>query len=298
MKKAMAAGVLVTLILTIIAFMLIAGVITRFTSQADDKQAELLCHDSIAFRAQTQINVDTGIIEAKVKAIPTLCKTLLAKVSGSRAEIKQQIADKIARCWWMFGEGRYEELLSGSSARVKFFGFEDNTNDCFNCYTILIDENKIDGGNISAVEMVEYLKNTKYPKLKGKTYLDYIQSVGGPGRLVYLATDVQGMSMGISPHQSYTISFAPKLKNVGESTFWNGAAKVGGALGGALIVGLATGGVGWVAFGGAALLSAVGVSGVKDIKATIYGERDVSSIYIDTLVSGQSLCGSSDIAGD
>src|SRR3989338_695145 len=333
MKKGMAAGVLVTIILTIIAFMLIAGVIFRFTSEADDKQAELLCHDSIALRAQTQIDINKGswIGEAKVKAVPVLCKTLDKKITGTREEIKQQIADKVARCWWMFGEGRYEELLKGSE--IKFlpdlFGFKNYENDCFNCYTLLIDESKIEGGPIYSDELLTYMKNTNYPKLKNVNYLKYVQNIGGPGNIAFTTP-------AILPQQGYTISMMPKNKNVGDGEFWKGAAKVGAGI---AIVGVVTGGaicligtagacsailipvaaaVGQnaalaggiaatqvvstvgvtgtaLALGGASLM---GYSGYTQVMSTMYGEREISSVYVGPLEVGQQFCGSSDIAGD
>ena len=45
------------------------------------------------------------------------------------------------------GEGRYEKLLQASEIKFlpNLFGFKNYKNDCFNCYTLLIDENKIDG---------------------------------------------------------------------------------------------------------------------------------------------------------
>lgn len=332
-KKAMAAGVLVTIILTIIAFMLIAGVVFRFTSQADEKQAELLCHDSIALRAQTQIDFNEGswIAEAKIKPVPVLCKTLDKKVSGTREELKQQIADKIARCWWMFGEGRYEELLQGNEIKYLpgLYGFKNYKNDCFNCYTLLIDENKIEGGPIYSDEILAYMKNTNYPKVKNTKYINYIQNFGGPGNVAF-TTPV------ILPGQAYTISMMPKNKQVGEGEFWKGAAKIGAGI---AIVGVVAGGticligtagacaailapaaaiigesaaltagvaatqivsaagVGGtvLATGGAGLLA---TSGYTQVMSTMYGEREVSSIYVGPLEVGQQFCGSSDIAGE
>lgn len=295
-NKGMAAGTLVAMIITLAAFMLIASVIMNFVGQADEKEAELLCHDSIALRAATQINQKGEFVEAEVKSIPVLCKTIDKKVSGSREEIKQEIANKIARCWWMFGEGRYEELLHGSSvtALPSLFKFQETENKCFNCYALII--GNIDGGPISSDELMNYFVNTKYPKLENITYLQYLQSYGGPGRLVYVPMDEKGNALPIQSNTVYAISMAPKLK--GDNSGWAGAAKITGALGGAVVLGLATGGTGWIALGGVALLSVLGVSGVKDIKAKVYGERDVSSIYIDTLIKGQEMCGSGDIAGE
>ena len=145
-KKAMTASVLVSLIITLVAFTLIAGTLYRFMDKADDKQAEILCHDSIAMRAKTQVTVDGALIGGEIKLGPILCKTIEKKIKGSREEIKREIAEKVARCWWMFGEGRYEEILHSTDIDVipALFDLDERKNQCFNCYYLMIDQNTIE----------------------------------------------------------------------------------------------------------------------------------------------------------
>ncbi len=328
----MMAGTLVSIIITIVSFMLSAGVLYAFTAQADDKQAELLCHDSVALRAKTMITpADNAVVKSEIKTVPFLCKTIDTKVSGTREELKQQIADKIARCWWMFGEGRYEELLQGSRISIlpSVFGFEDSKNKCFNCYSLLVDEDTIEGGPILGSELVTYMKNTKYPKSSNVTYLEYVQSFGGPGRVAFSAP-------AIIPRQAYSVSMMPKNKEVGGSTFWKGAGQV--ALGAVVAIGVVGGAVCVIGTAGAcaavlapvaavvgesaalsggiaasAAVTKIGIagtvlvagettytaySGYKNIMSTMYGERDVSSVYVGFLQTGQEECGSGDIAGE
>lgn len=331
-KKGMAAGTLVAMIITLAAFMLIASVIMNFVGQADEKQAELLCHDSIALRAATQINENGKFVKSEVKPVPVLCKTIDKKVSGNREEIKQEIANKIARCWWMFGEGKYEKLLYGSSFTIlpALFDFENSDDKCFNCYAVLIDENNIDGGPIMAEEITQYLKVTPYPKLTNVTYLEYIQSYGGPGRVAFSAP-------AILPNEAYAISMMPKNKKVGEGDFWKGVAKVGvgaviviGVVGAtvciigtggacAAFLGAAVAGSGTAVTSGALVVAAtsgvvtaagttatvlvttsagyMAYSGYQNMMSTMYGERDVSSIYVGFLKVGQEKCGSGDVVG-
>ena len=318
-KRGDAAAFIVGTMITLIAFFLIAGVLVRFTAKSSDKEAELLCQNSIALRVRSALQIgESAGIEAKL--VPPLCRTINKKVSGTREQILRQIADKMATCWWMFGEGRYEDLLSsfGTKGLLKVLSYEDSgTNQCFNCYTILVDEDKIKGGPINADEINEFLLKNKYAKAN-VSYLDYIQGHGGPGRVVFTAPQ-------IFPNQAYTISMMPK--NVAGSTFWTGILKVGGAaliapagLPAFIALGLGegikaaveenpssgelpiiTGKAAPLVYGIVALAAVAQTylshAGYMDIMNDAYKERDVSSIYVGFLEVGQEMCGSGDIAG-
>ena len=195
-KKGIAAGMLVTIMITIVAFMLIAGLIIRYTSKTDEKQAELLCHNSILLRAATMINADGGLAKTEAKVIPVLCKTLDKKVEGDREEIKEQVAFNMARCWWMFNEGRYEEVMDNGVYR-KLTGLAKVNNDCFMCYTKMVKSDELKGQPITAPEMFAYMRDQNYPKLKNVTYLNYIQSYGGPGRIAVMDKIEDGKAYGI-----------------------------------------------------------------------------------------------------
>ncbi len=215
----------------------------------------------------------------------------------------RQIADSMAKCWWMFGEGRYEEILSGGKLSLLWdlYSFNNLENKCFMCSTILIEEKDIEGGSITPQEMNEFLLTKKYGKAD-KTYMDYFQQGGGPGSVVFLVSgegtlrESTAWDPNLYPQNAYAISFMAKNKE--SQSGWRGALKIVGAVGGAVVIGIATGGTGWIAIGGAAALSALGVSGINDVKTNLYGERDVSSIYIDDLHSTQNRCGSGDLAGE
>ncbi len=308
-KKGMTANFLVSLIITLVAFLLLSATIVKFMSGQDEKGKENACRTSIALRAQTVFNLNPeknndkfDLIKAKIKVIPPVCETIDKEVKGKREKVKQVVADKIARCWWMFGEGRYEETLHGTSIQLlpDIFGFEEFENKCFNCYTILVDKEAMKNEPpISGEEMIDYLNTKKHPQVKDKTYLDYIQSYGGPGRFLYLPIDSQGRAMGIMPGQAYTISLGPKLKNLEEDTLGWGIAKVGAGLAGAFVLGLVTGGAGFIVIGGVIASTLMVASGYSDIKAALYSgvSRDVSTVYFDTLEVGQQMCGSGDIRG-
>ncbi len=323
----MEAGFLVALIITIASFMLIAGVVMRFMSSAEDKEAEILCHDSILMRAQSVINVDAPGVDAEIKIIPPMCKTIDKKIKGNREELKRQIADKMARCWWMFGQGKYEEILHGSDVDI-IYDFGETKNKCFNCYMLMIDQDKIEGDPvIKGGEMTEFLNTEKYGPTN-TTYLQYIQEQGGPGKVVFTAP-------AIIPMEAYAISMMPKNKNVDESEFWTGAglvtagvvvvgvvgvgavciltnvacvavlsvAAAGVGEGAALTAGVAaTQVVGAAGVTGSVLIAGAGAytinSGYMKAMSTMYGEREVSSIYVGFSEVGQQMCGSEDIVGD
>jgi len=249
-KKGMTAGFIVSIMITLIAFIVISGVLLRFVNQDDNTEAEMLCKQSIALRVATTIKLgseDSWAIKAKLKPVPALCRTIDKRTTGDREKIKKEVADSMARCWEMFGEGKYEELLHSSDFSIipAVFDFGETENKCFNCYTINIAQDDIKGGPIMAGEMENYLTTHKY-KNKGKTYLDYIQTYGGPGRVVFTVP-------AILPREGYAISMMPKNREVGDGEAWKGAGKI---IVGAVVV------VGVVVVGTLIVACVVGTAGV------------------------------------
>ncbi len=289
-KKGLGMEFIITTSLLLISFFLIAGLLGRFASRTNDLEAELLCQTSIAQRARTAVQVgETSGFELKLA--PNLCRTINTKVSGSREQVLREVSDKMARCWWMFNEGRYDEILDSFSSNgyLKILSVEGlGKNDCFNCYSVLIDQGEIPGGPIKAAEINEYLSTKTYAKVN-KTYLDYIQGHGGPGRVLFTVPE-------ILPQHGYTISMMPK--NKAQSTFWTGA--ILGTIAGIIFP---PAGVGAVFLGvGAGLAAEAREAYLTDPDylnnvEQAYSERDVSSIYFGILETGQDLCGEGDIAG-
>lgn len=200
-KKAIAAGTLVALIIAILGFLVIAQQLFTFLAKSNDTQAENLCKDSVAVRAKTAVEIETAGKISEAKVFPVLCKTIDKKISAEPEAVKRQFADKIAKCWEMFGEGRYQNSVFDN---LPFFG---NDNQCFICYTMLVDEHrefKKDDKGISADEFVNYLATTDYKK-PDRTYLNYIQLAGGPGSVRGLLTEE-----GIKPGRAYAIAYKAK----------------------------------------------------------------------------------------
>lgn len=286
-------GELVLIILIVAGFLVISYFIAEAYSKASDQEREVICRQSVQFAAETTLNIQNDLVEMRVAS--PLCRTIDREISGTKEELLQEIADSTARCWRMFHEGSYDEIVEGFTSSL----FPNVQNQCFICYTVSIDEDTIDGSSkgISPQELVQYLLQTEYKP--GTTYLNYLQA-NGRGQFAYLVTDEQGNALPILPRHRYAISFAPKLKEVEDSTLWTGITRyVGGnaLTAGALVIGVTTGGVGWVAVAAGAILGQlIAYRSWDAIIAGFYGERVISSIYVDTLQSAQQHC-MSDLAG-
>jgi len=193
-KKGITIDFLVMSMVVLVGFVLLSFVLVRFMADFDDKEAEIMCHDSIALRGATALNVggsDSDLIEASIRPIPVTCRTIDVKVQGTREEIMKKVADKSARCWWMFGEGRYEELLHGSDITLfpKLMGTHNLENKCFNCYTLTIDQDEIEGGPITGNDLRRYMTSHNYSGFN-ISYIDYIQTFGGPGKFAITAPSI------------------------------------------------------------------------------------------------------------
>ena len=65
-------------------FFLIGVLLMRFASQTSDKEAELLCQNSIAIRARNAVTIGGDAAELQAKLIPLCAMTIDKKVSGDR----------------------------------------------------------------------------------------------------------------------------------------------------------------------------------------------------------------------
>jgi hypothetical protein len=323
-KKGLAATFIVSSTLTLIAFVLISGSVMRFMEKAEGAEAEVLCQQSLALRANTMISMDwVAGSNTELKMVPPMCQTLEKKLSGTEEEISEEFAYLSSKCWWMFGEGRYEELLRDVDTELMwgFFSNDKLENDCFMCYTVMIDEDEIGENNlIPSTDLLNVQHNTSHRIYSNITYLEYIQSYGGPGRVAIL-TDIE-------PNNVYAVSYL--VKNAPEdSALWKSYIKtvggfvaaqagvgliiVGGVCfagsvglatpvcGTAAGVGLALIGVGGAALGigGISVVSGVHEASIELAKEELYqNERDTSMIIIDTLESAQEQCFQGDLAGE
>ena len=227
-KKALTTGFLISLMITLVAFVLISGTLYRFMFEKEDKDAEALCQSSVALRHASAVTIKNKIMpNTEIKVVPFLCKTIDKEIKpkGKNLEeekesIKTQIANKMARCWWMFGEGRFKKNIFQG---INIFGADAQ---CFTCYTLLIEDGKeFKEGNakavISPIEFKEFLREEKHQQL-GMPYLEYFQNFnGGTGLVQMVLTHKEGKpqeSYGIAPGRAYAVAYKAKK---GECAFCN-----------------------------------------------------------------------------
>lgn len=316
-KKAMTMGFIVSMMITLISFVLISGTTMRFMSEADNVAAENLCYDSISLRATTAYQLEAAGLEVEGKLVPPLCKTIDKEVSGTKEEVMKEVADSMARCWWMFGAGEYEEILQDT--KISYILSMDSTEaKCFNCYNLVIDQDDFDGEEGILVEDLEYYMLNNNYRDSGMTYVNYIQSYGGPGRMV--------LNSPIYPNEIYTVSMVPKLTD-SDANFWRGVGQA--AVGTVVVIGIVggvactivTAGVCGVVIGSTAaavtttVVTAAGTTGVllaggsaayfaidgyNEYLASTVDEdaRDVSSVYLNFQAAGEEMCPGGDLAGE
>jgi hypothetical protein len=193
-KKGAMSWKLMTIILTIISFMLISYAYYQAGQSADEKKLETICKSTVALAAKNAISIDGLLIPKLELMAKPLCKTIDINIDDGKDEekVKRKIADKMAKCWEMFGEGRYEGLLKNGDADT-FKKFQEmlgipGDNGCFVCYVITLDTDS--GIDISNSNFARFLRSNEHPVIK-KSYLNYFQSYGGPGSVVILPERIQ-----------------------------------------------------------------------------------------------------------
>jgi hypothetical protein len=215
-KKGAMSWKLMTIILTIVSFMLISYAYYQAAQSADEKKIETICKSTVALTAKNAISID-GLLIPKLELMSKpLCKTIDINLDNSKKEeeIKRKIADKMAKCWEMFGEGRYEKLLKGEDDVFSKFQTMlgiPGKNGCFVCYVVTLDNGEVD---ISASNFAKFLRTKQHPVIK-KTYLNYFQSYGGPGSVVILPEKIESgkaygiafMSINRKPNTGVTTAF-------------------------------------------------------------------------------------------
>jgi hypothetical protein len=222
MNKLGLSSALVAIIAAILSFIVIASVVFPAVSNAREGQAENLCKTSVAIRAGTAVNV--GPVE--IQTSPLLCKTLTSEIkqkgTDAATKIKYDIANKMTKCWEIFGEGTYENSVFDN------FNIFGGGKGCFTCYVLPIEETngfKEGVDNIPSEEFMEFLRTTEYPAKSERTYLQYFTSgVGAGSVLSYLD------STGIKPNGAYAISYKAGTGNCEWCGLFGGSAIAGAGL--------------------------------------------------------------------
>ena len=241
------------------------------SSPAEAAALDRTCHDSVWARAE----LAPTILDTKMHLSPLSCKTQEEKVTGGREQIKERMARMMSQCWWMFNEGRHDEIFE--AAKLQRIFWDSSENSCFMCYVAPIDQDNIVGGPIEPQEMFHYMAITPHYKYKDRTYLDYIQSYGGPGQLAVLDQIDAKHAMGIV--------YLSKNTDRGSKNWWVPAATALVSAAGVVACVIAEP-CGIVAIAGAvAGGAATGFTGAEAAHKEFFSsaERDTSMIVLDSL---------------
>ncbi|GAI04522.1 unnamed protein product, partial [marine sediment metagenome] len=165
---------IVTLIILIVSFVIILFLLFRLNlGRATDKE---ICHNSVVLKSAGKGLV--GQLDCKTNYLcisgggdcEGINPTTTIKVNReNKEEIMKAIADEMADCWWMFGEGELDYM------RGNFLG---NTA-CASCSIVKFD-NKIQESQeegITYEEFMEFLANETKSKNEKDTYLYYLYGV-------------------------------------------------------------------------------------------------------------------------
>ena len=139
---------IVTLIILLASFLTIVAILVSIRPAIAESATVRLCHESVVWRTLSKYET----MNAQIQWSPLACKTQDVELKGNREEIKSQMANLMGTCWFMFNEARHDDVFDGTEI-AKLFGWEDNNNLCFMCYTASIEEDNIDGGPITSEEM-------------------------------------------------------------------------------------------------------------------------------------------------
>lgn len=170
---------IVTLIILIVSFVIILFLLFRLNlGRATDKE---ICHNSVVLKSAGkglvgQLDCKTNYLCISggndcegISPTETVKINLNKEDDVIKKEIMKVIADEMADCWWMFGEGELDYM------RGNFLG---NTA-CAICSIVKFD-NKIQESQeegITYEEFMEFLANETKSKNEKNTYLYYLYGV-------------------------------------------------------------------------------------------------------------------------
>ena len=190
-------------------------------------------------------------------------------------EIYQKLADEMANCWWMFGEGRVDYIGGGVT----------KGNYCSICSQILFDTSLnnievVNEGKISKDNLYDYMSKTNIPG-KEITYSEYIFGTTEINQLKQLASQqykIKGTFGNIEVGKQYFVVMG--ITNEVSGLYWAGigAGGVGAVIGIVALVTLSNP-VGWV--GGAVIIGVGAIAGATGGKAIFSSfEPEIAALKI------------------
>lgn len=165
-KGLLALSSLATIIIWIVATVVLLVTVSMIINMSTSATEEVICRNSVALRAKTVLGFDVGPIQEAYKKenfMPLLCKPQnKGELKGSREEVKKQVADLAAQCWWMYLEGSVPNLFD-SNVR--------DENSCGICYYFQIPEG-LDAGRISSNPDLVFFEELTKTRLSELTQLE------------------------------------------------------------------------------------------------------------------------------
>lgn len=161
---------IVTMIILLMSFVIILFLIFRFNPT--ETSDAVICHNSVVMAGNTMPGLNKGL-QCKTQYV---CLTENGNCEGlnspivfkvqNKEEIYHALAEQVAGCWGMFGEGKINYVSNRLTKE----------NLCSICSHVLLDRSldNIDGlnGAVSKDELYSYMANTKYKD--SKSYFEYI----------------------------------------------------------------------------------------------------------------------------
>jgi len=149
------------MILLLVTAGILIAFVTYISANADEKAAEELCRSFNVLRFGTQLEV-AGV---KVNTAPRACKTIdkgdipnkdYANLNTPKDGAKAQIRGMMAKCWYMWLEGRQTNMMDTSTLSLS-----SSSNKCFACYDFVLQK---DAGSISMNELLVSLEDAYIAK--------------------------------------------------------------------------------------------------------------------------------------
>jgi hypothetical protein len=325
-KKGIELSTLAAIILLLVSTAVIAGVYKVAFSKADEKSVEVTCRSFNAVRYGVEKGLSSegtsGKLASRKFQTPRVCATIEKTATVPTKDFKdtpgslsvgaaKEIRHMMARCWWMWLEGRQQNMFSK--------GVFDLKDGCFVCYTFAINKDvrltysdiltvlqqpypqitladncKTGGPGTCRANCFTNERESNSPSCKGQkcciatySYLDYIQGTNGAptGKGLVLIGDRDALSS----KDLYAVAFvSPK-----EGWTWEAAGLSTGAAGSAVLAVLVlTAPVSWpVAFASSFILATGSASlyTVADVSGAVK-PKDYNFILLDKYQNIQSRC--------
>jgi hypothetical protein len=284
---------LVTLIVLILSFVVILFFLFRL--DLGKETTSELCRNSVLLRGSVVVPTDSIPLDCSREYIcisesgscEKMTKPELKKVKTDY-EVYQILAEEMANCWWMFGEGKVDYIGEKS--------FRNNY--CSICSQIVFDESiknipSFSSGQLDKNLFFDYLKNEKYSE--SQTYSEYL----------FGTNDLNSFkeSLGVSsnsPLDFGTIDFSKSyfvvmgiINEPQEIWKWGSAGAGVGLVSGLMVGFFTTTPIGW-AVGAVVVGTSAIVGGVSQIKSpeilaiTIEGKGIPNKFLAPTIIEANS----------